>query len=43
MTETCLTLRPLTNEIELVDRWLRKRVYQEMAWFGRRLVDGNQK
>ena len=24
MTETCLTLRPLTNEIELVDRWLRK-------------------
>ena len=26
MTETCLTLHPLTNEIELVDRWLRKSI-----------------
>ncbi|MDT2681505.1 GNAT family N-acetyltransferase [Enterococcus gallinarum] len=32
MTETCLTLRPLTNEIELVDRWLRKEYIKK--WLG---------
>ena len=32
MTETCLTFRPLTNEIELVDRWLRKEYIKK--WLG---------
>ncbi|MDT2687614.1 GNAT family N-acetyltransferase [Enterococcus gallinarum] len=32
MSVTCLTLRPLTNEIELVDRWLRKEYIKK--WLG---------
>ena len=32
MTGICLTLRPLTNEIELVDRWLRKEYIKK--WLG---------